>query len=247
MNATAASLHTLDDLLQADLARARTGRHRGEQGTRAEGAWLRFVDERLPNRYQVSRGEVFDSTGGFSEQQDVVLYDPQYSPLVLGGDEPQIVAEAVYGVIEVKPELSPETFEYAKGKAASVRQLARTSVPIYHAGGQLPSKPPVRQLAGLVADASGWVSDTTADHVQKHLLTDTESDALKAIDLVYADALAASHLVNPETGERELKIHTGEGALAGFLLELLRGLSHLGTVAAIDYGAYRDVLSQSVK
>lgn len=246
MNATAASLHTLDDLLRADLARARTVQHQGEQGTRAEDAWLRFLGERLPNRYQVGRGEVFDSTGGYSEQQDIVLYDPQYSPLVLGGDEPQIVAEAVYGVVEVKPELSRGAFEYAKEKAASVRRLTRTSVPIYHAGGQFSAKPPVRQLAGLVADAAGWSADTTVDQIERHLVTDTAADEVEAIDIVHADGVSASHLVNPETGERELQIHTGQGALAWFLLELLRGLSHLGTVAAIDYGAYRDVLSQSV-
>ena len=246
MNATAASLQTLDGILRAELARARTGQHRGEQGTRAEDAWLRFLAERLPNRYQVGRGEIFDSTGGYSEQQDVVLYDPQYSPLVLGGDEPLIVAEAVYGVVEVKPELSQETFEYAKEKAASVRRLTRTSVPIYYVGGQFPAKPPVPQLAGLVADRSGWVADTTVDHIQKLLVTDTSADAIEAIDLVYADEVAASHLVNPETGDRELHVHSGQGALAWFLLEMLRGLSYLGTVAAIDYTAYRDLLTHSV-
>lgn len=243
MNNTAESMLTLDGLLHADLQGARTVHHAGEQGSAAEQAWLSFLGGRLPNRYSVARGELFDVDGGRSQAQDVVIYDAQYSPLVFGDDASQVVAEAVYGVVEVKPELTAGHFEYARDKAASARSMSRTSVPIYHAGGQHPPKPPVRQLAGLVADRSGWSEDTTEEQVRRHLATTDDPDDPRALDLVYTNGIASSFLVDPDSGERELLVHAGPGAIAWFLVELLRGLSHLGTVAAIDFAAYRDALT----
>ena len=243
MNHTAQRMATLDGLLRSALERARTITHSGEQGSQAEQAWLTFLGGRLPNRYAVARGELFDAEGQASEQQDVVIFDAQYSPLVFGEESSQIVAESVYAVIEVKPDLTAAHFDYARDKAASARAMARTSVPIYHAGGQFPPKPPVRQLAALVADRSGWAVERTAAHVSRHLGQTEAADDPRALDLVYADGIAASHLVSPETGNRELLMHTGDGAIAWFLVELLRGLSHLGTVAAIDFGVYREAIT----
>ena len=234
---------TLDGILRSALEQARTVAHSGEQGSQAERAWLTFLGQRLPNRYAVARGELFDAAGQASEQQDVVIFDPQYSPLVFGEASSQIVAEAVYGVIEVKPDLTSGHLDYARDKAESARAMARTSVPIYHAGGQYPPKAPVRQLAALVADRSGWAVESTAGHVGRRLQETEAADDPRALDLVYADGIAASYLVNPDSGDRELLIHTGDGAIAWFLIELLRGLSHLGTVAAIDYNAYRDAIT----
>lgn len=236
-------MRTLDGVLRSALERARTVTHSGEQGSQAEQAWLAFLGGRLPNRYAVARGELFDAEGQASEQQDVVIFDAQYSPLVFGEESSQIVAESVYAVIEVKPDLTAPHFDYARDKAESARTMARTSVPIYHAGGQFPPKPPVRQLAALVADRSGWATETTADHVSRRLEETEAVDDLRALDLVYADGIAASHLPNPETGSRELLVHTGDGAIAWFMIELLRGLSHLGTVAAIDFSTYRDAIT----
>lgn len=233
----------LDGLLRSTLAHARTVQHAGAQGGQAEQAWLSFLAERLPNRYCVERGELFDANGGHSQQQDIVVYDPQYSPLVLGSKSPKIVAEAVYAIIEVKSRLSAEYFAYARAKAASARALDRTSVPIYHAGGQYPAKQSVRQLAGLVADESGWADATTPEHIEAQLRKHPGADDHEALDLVFAEGIAASYLVNPDNGRREYLSHDGNGALAWFLLELLRGLSHLGTVAAIDYAAYRKAIN----
>lgn len=231
-------LQSFDAELSAALAKARTVNHRGRQGGQAEAAWHEFLKRRMPARYAVASGEVFDSIDAVSDDQDVIVYDPQYSSLVFGDDDPRVPAEAVYAVIEVKPRLTSQHFKYAEDKAASVRTLERTSVPIYHAGGVYPEKSLTRQLAGLVADQSGW-SDATTTEKAIELLCHREPEDPRALDLVYADGYAFSNLVNPETGQREVRHHTGPGSLAWFMLELLRGLSHIGTVAAIDYSAYR--------
>lgn len=231
-------LESFDAELGAALAKARTVNHGGRQGGQAEAAWLEFLNRRMPARYAVASGEVFDSVGGVSEDQDVIVYDPQYSSLVFGDDDPRVPAEAVYAVIEVKPKLTKQHFQYAENKAASVRARERTSVPIYHAGGVYPEKALTRQLAGLVADQSGWSDATTIDKAIE-LLDHRELEDPRALNLVYAEGCAFSNLVNPMTEQREVRHHTGPGSLAWFLLELLRGLSHVGTVAAIDYSAYR--------
>lgn len=108
-------------LLHAHLQRARTVHHAGEQGAAAEQAWLSFLGGRLPNRYSVARGELFDVDGSRSQAQDVVIYDAQYSPLVFGDGAKQVVAEAVYGIVEVKSDLTAEHFECARDKATSAR------------------------------------------------------------------------------------------------------------------------------
>ena len=76
----------------------------------------------LPNRYAVTGGIVIDSEGHTSDQIDIVIYDLQYTPVLLT-QEPHryIPAEAVYAVLEAKPNIDKQRLEYAGEKAASVR------------------------------------------------------------------------------------------------------------------------------
>lgn len=238
-------LASFDAELAGQLAKARTVKHTGRQGGQAEAAWQEFLAGRLPARYAIGAGEVFDSAGSVSEDQDVIVYDPQYSSLVFGIDDPRVPAEAVYAVIEVKPELSGPHLDYAAGKAESVRVLHRTSVAIPHAGGTFPPKPLTRQLAGLVADRTGWSDRTTVDNIIERLGQHIGPTDPRALDLIYADGFAFSNLVDPESGQRMIRHHVGSGALAWFILELLRGISYLGTVAAIDYAAYRAAIEST--
>lgn len=90
----------------------------------------------LPKRYAVDSAIVIDSNGRTSDQLDVVIYDPQYTPTLLDQyDHKYVPAEAVYAVMEVKPTVNKGYLDYAGKKAASVRRLKRTSIPIPHAGG----------------------------------------------------------------------------------------------------------------
>ena len=76
----------------------------------------------LPNRYAVAQGIVVDSNGATSDQIDIIIFDPQYTPTLLDQQSHRFVpAEAVYGVLEAKPVISKQNLEYAGDKAASVR------------------------------------------------------------------------------------------------------------------------------
>jgi hypothetical protein len=70
--------------------------HNVTLGDETEFAWLKFVDDILPNRYEVSDGFVVDADGQRSDQIDVIVFDRQYSPPLFRAKKPQYVpAEAV--------------------------------------------------------------------------------------------------------------------------------------------------------
>src|SRR5690606_38417915 len=120
--------------------------------------WLEVLSAHLPRRYAVRRGIVIDSQGHRSHAIDLIVYDPQYTPVFLAQDQhAYVLAEAVYAVFEVKYELTLENLRYSAEKAASVRKLHRTNGPIYHAGGVI-SKPRAQPplLAGLLTLSHKW-------------------------------------------------------------------------------------------
>src|SRR5437016_4884688 len=131
--------------------------HPGARGEASEEDWLRILKEHLPFRYQADRAFVIDSAGAISEQIDIVIYDRQYSPLLSNiSDQRFVPAESVYGVLEVKQDLTRAHVAYAGDKAASVRRLHRTSFPVPQLGGPVAQRAPPRIVAGLLTYESGW-------------------------------------------------------------------------------------------
>jgi hypothetical protein len=62
-------------------ARAAIG-HSGAKGDGSEKVWHRFFRTYLPAPYAVDKATIMDSTGAFSGEIDVVLYDRQYTFLI---------------------------------------------------------------------------------------------------------------------------------------------------------------------
>src|SRR3990170_1910543 len=117
------------------LSRLRTSaevlRHPTAKGISAELNWAGMLSDFLPMRYRVSKAFVVDSTGGLSDEIDLVIYDRQYSPLLFHyGGATHVPAESVYAVFEVKSTLRRKDIEYAAQKAVSVRRLRRKSVAV---------------------------------------------------------------------------------------------------------------------
>lgn len=221
--------------LRLKLSRAaRSIGHAGTQGAVNEDHWIEVFRSYLPNRYEVATGFVIDSLGNRSEQIDVVIFDRHFTPTLLDQQKHRYIpAEAVYGVFESKPHFDKSYLEYAGKKAASVRKLLRTSVPIAHAGGTYKPKDPFPILAGIVALKSSW-ADGLGDSFEKNLPTD---------DQERLDCGCALENGAFDTFNGELSIFTSEGALIYFLFKLLSKLQSLGTVPAIDWAAYSVVLS----
>lgn len=222
--------------LESELGIARdTIDHAGVKGTASEDEWLKMMREHLPKRYEVNRAFVIDSHNDCSDHIDVVVHDRQYSPFVLNrGAALYVPAESVYAVLEVKQTMNADHVAYAGEKVASVRKLHRTSLPIKHAGGEFPAKPPHHILGGLVTLACDW-SPPFGEAFRKSisaLADDGRLDMGCAVQHGVFDVKYAPH--EPPAIAAELS----PASLALFLLRLIARLQSIATVPCIDVLAY---------
>lgn len=216
--------------------------HPGTKGDASELDWIGMLAVYLPARYCVEKAFVVDCYGELSEQQDVVIYDAQYSPALLKENGVLYVpAESVYAVLEVKQELSKPYITYAGEKIASVRKLHRTSTPIKHAGGEYPAKKHFRILGGLLALDSSW-SPALGKPLEAALASLKPEER---VDIGCALRDGSFEAAYRENGEVVLDKSQPDTALIFFFLRLVQRLQELGTVPAIDLEHYaRAVESQ---
>jgi hypothetical protein len=208
--------------------------HPGAKGAVNEEHWIEIFRAYLPNRYEVASAFIIDSLGGRSQQIDLVIYDRHYTPTLLDQQSHRYVpAEAVYAVFECKPQLDKAYLEYAGEKAASVRKLHRTSVAITHAGGAFTPRAPFPIVAGILTARSSW-ADGLGDTFRSHLPTQADERL---------DCGCALEAGGFDLFDGDLAVRGPDGALIHFLFRLLGKLQSLGTVTAIDWGAYARILS----
>lgn len=218
---------------------AKTITHDGKRGDVTESDWLRVIRSYLPNRYAVDSGIVIDSSGRTSDQIDIVIFDLQYTPVLLTRESNRYIpAEAVYAVLEAKPTINKELLEYAAEKAASVRALTRTSVPITHSDVIAPPKKLFRIVSGIVAASVDW-RDGFGESFRRvlaghELAGDRGVDCGCGLSHGAFDTFASNGALT--FGERE-------AGLVFFLFRLLGKLQSLGTVPAVNWDAYAGVLT----
>jgi hypothetical protein len=226
--------------LAAQLQQARSAiGHPGDKGTVSENEWLELLTSFLPQRYCVAKATVVDSTGATSDSIDLVIFDRQYSPLVFEQRGFRYVAaEAVYAVFEVKQALNAAHVDYAAEKAASVRRLKRTSAAVTDIRGNTPLKQPIPILAGLLTTDIEWSPETAGEHLARHC---SGLDSDHALDLFCAaDSLGFEMTRGPE--RVELQASAPDAGLVFFMFGLLQRLQQVGTVAPIDFAAYRSAI-----
>lgn len=149
-------LHVQREML-SHLAVGELFEHPTACGAVTEQHWLDLFARYLPERYRASSAFILDSDGRCSRQIDIAIHDRLYSPgLFPHTSGLHIPAESVYAVFEVKQDLNQRLIRDAGRKAASVRQLRRTSVPVISGGAPHPAIHPHRILAGILALRSGW-------------------------------------------------------------------------------------------
>lgn len=221
------------EALRAELERVREGiPHAGIKGDASEEQWRAMFDRHLPRRYRVCTGQVVDSRGGCSEQIDVIIHDAHYCPLFLEkGGSCFVPAESVYGVFEVKQELTAEYVRAAGRKAASVRRLCRTSAPITDRGVEKPPRDIPGVLGGVLALAGTW-ADGLGDAFRA-ALGDLSAD--ERLDMGCVLRAGAFELA---PGVDEVVTYPPDAALVRFFLRLLFRLQLVGTVPAVDWAAY---------
>lgn len=209
--------------------------HPGARGEASEEDWLRVLNVHLPHRYQADRAFVIDSRGECSEQIDIVIYDRQYSPFLYNQAKQRYVpAESVYGVLEVKQDLSREHVLYAGEKAASVRRLHRTSAPVPHVEGVARPRPLPRIVAGILTYQSSW----TPPFGEPFRSALAELAADNQLDVGCALLHGAFEVRYKDAGNVTLTVAEGPRSLVQFFMRLLKQLQTLATAPAIDYEAY---------
>jgi hypothetical protein len=231
-------LESLHSDIQHRLATVRKALHHpGTKGDASENVWISVLQQYLPQRYQVEKAHVVDSTGNFSQQIDLVVFDRQYSPFIFKYEEQTIVpAESVYAVFEAKQSIDAGMVAYAQEKVASVRQLHRTSLPIPHAGGTYPPKPLIPILGGLLIFESEW-NPPLGDSLSKALQA-RQGDGRLDIGCV-----AAHGHFYFDMKAKKYEFKTEAMPATAFLFKLIAQLQFSGTVPMIDVEAYADWLT----
>lgn len=227
-------------VLSARLHSAEGFQHPVAKGDVSELNWEAVLDGRhgrggfLPSRYAVSGAFIIDADGHTSEQIDLVVHDAHFCPLFFEeGDNRYIPAESVYAVFEIKPKMDRTNLLYAGKKAASVRRLRRTSVPIVHAGGTFEPRKPFKILAGILTTSSGW-TPSFGEPLEKGL---KEIEGLGQLDFGVTAEHGAFEVSYGDDGF-DLTVSEAEAGLMFFLTRLYTRLQNLGTVTAIDLSEY---------
>jgi hypothetical protein len=232
---TNCSLTTLLEGLHDDIhQRLETARkalaHPVSKGDASEKIWLELFQNYLPKRYQAEKAHVVDSNGVFSQQMDVVIFDRQYSPFIFTYEGQIIVpAESVYAVFEAKQTINAALVKYAQEKIESVRKLHRTSLPIPHAGGTYPAKPPIQILGGILTFESKW--SPGMGEALKTALT-------KKNGCLDFGCVASHGYFNYDNIASKYDLITESKPATTFLFKLISQLQFSGTVPMIDITAY---------
>jgi hypothetical protein len=226
------------------LAKLTVGRyleHASTVGTATERQWLKLFDRYLPKRYRATPAFVIDAEGRRSRQIDIAIFDNLYSPLLFPhASGLHVPVESVYAVFEVKQVFCREMIRDAGEKAASVRALRRTSVPVI-SGNKLHA--PIRPrtiLAGLLATSSVWTPETFSKNVRSALIS-TPAD--HRLDLGCSLEHGAFERSDEKSAEklRTMRVSIREESLIFFILRLLERLRAQGPAPAADlmqYGQY---------
>jgi len=222
--------------VQLELSR-KSVTHAGVLGAVNENRFIEVLRRYLPRRYAIDTGIVMDSLGRTSDQIDVIVYDNQYTPTLLDQESHRFVpAEAVYAVLEVKPAVDKGYLEYAGAKAASVRKLTRTSVPVVHAGGTSPTRPLFDIIGGIVATDVAWTNGFKSPAFMRAM------SSLRGLSSINAGLAVSGGCFDYYDGH--LLTGPSKNALAFFVFRLLQKLQTLGTVPAVDWSAYGRALSK---
>ena len=248
-NWVAKSLKLEQQILTSELQLAKESiGHAPTKGGVAENIWLGFFRRYLPDRYEVSSGFVVDSRGAISDQIDIIIFDRYFTPVLLAQETHRYIpAEAVYAVFEVKPNLTPEHLKYAENKAASVRNLKRTSRAMISGGEVTPARKQFDILAGILS-VDGWVEGNFEKKTREHLSTNIKGLlncgcclTLGAFD-TFGDGKeikSSNEFMNPKNYKFFI---LSDMALPYIMIRLLGALQVLGSVPAIEWNKYAEHL-----
>jgi hypothetical protein len=207
-----------------------------DRGLPREAAVREFFESRLPGRYGVGEGLIIDTSGGQSEQCDVVVFDREMTPHLSTGTAMSVWPfESVYGVIQVKSVLTENALDSAVANVGSFKCLSRPANKfaggrgVYTAAGGFLNPP----LGMLIAHAlDGSVPTGAIQEVIKAAPREQQIDLYCILTgrVGYRTTIVNEGQVDPDGRRSNVHINVGlggtefvetdfgDGALAAFLL-----------------------------
>ena len=208
-------------------------KHGPSKGSDEEATWIDWLNHYLPKRYAVGSGFITDSKGNQSLQQDIIIFDRQYSPLLLVRKEMLFVpSESVYAVIEVKTNLNASQIRDAARKIESVKGLLRSPAQsVAHAGGIFPPQERGRIFGYVVANTSVWIKRGSWPGLERCLGRYPEH--------IDGGCILDSGAFSLGAGSKEMQlIIDKKHPLFGFFGLLFEDMKTLGTTPPWDLGQY---------
>ncbi|MDP3732041.1 MAG: hypothetical protein Q8R31_03285 [Candidatus Omnitrophota bacterium] len=210
--------------------------HGGIKGGANEDVWISWLKNYLPKRYEINRGVVIDSKGSQSRQQDIVIFDRQYSPLIYKQEKTIFIpVECIYAVLEVKTQLTKEEIQDSLKKISSIRKLYRLpSQKIRHAGGIFPPIRRGRIYGYIVSSSAIWSKGSLWKKIAECLPTN-EEEFIDGGCIIDKGTFSAQKIKKKFLFKHTL---SEEQALFAFLGLLFEDIKTLATVPPWDLGQY---------
>jgi hypothetical protein len=98
--------------------------HAGDRGENREELLCEFLEQHLPTRYGLIKGQVVTNAGETSHSADLIVYDTINCPVLYRERTAVLPIEGVYGIVEVKSRLSKAELIDAMEKVESFKRLA---------------------------------------------------------------------------------------------------------------------------
>ncbi len=111
-----------------DFNESKSINHNVVKGTTRENIIIRnFLNPYIPKKYSIGSGVIVDINNQQSKQQDIVIYDEFYSPVLKDLDSNKLFfPESVFTVIEAKSNLNKIDINDIIEKSVSVRKLTKS-------------------------------------------------------------------------------------------------------------------------
>lgn len=114
----------VEDSLLAQFHRAGFITHSGDKGENREQILRDFLTQHLPSKYGITNGQIITKEGKQSHSADIIIYDKLHCPILYAEHTAILPIEGVYGIIEVKSDLSKPEFLDAARKIESFKRLS---------------------------------------------------------------------------------------------------------------------------
>jgi len=221
------------DVLLADYKRSKTQESSANLGYNRELFCNQFLSRVLPPRLTLRRGEVWDSQGNRTGQLDIVILRDD-TPSLTFGEADTYLAEGVFGVVEVKSNLSMTKLQEALHTLKRVKSLNLTG-----GGAMITSGPVLSRALRCVFAYEGATWETLLEELVKP----DNSNVIDLVCILNRGILLSKGLILSWEGDAPFYQCNGKAAALAWLYFHLVSYSTSFMGRSLSIGQYFEPLS----